>query len=184
MMLKKQRANEQIITAGTTEVGSVLPEAARSATTVVGNRHGGAQPMSVNVMRSSPAMPSFSHPSFFVAARASGVAAFPMPRKFAASEVDISFTPSPLLAVFGKTRRRIGDKSRERVLRIPPCSATFIIPHQRHIIGRSENATLTARVPPEIAASVSDATFPVKKAHTTDMRIITPEIFNAIACSY
>ncbi len=179
-MLKSASENEHIQVGMRISEGAVLPAAALKAMTVVGNRQGGAQPIKVKVMRSSPASPSFVFSSFLAAERESGVAAFPIPRRFAESAAAVSSLPIPLLQAFGNARRIIGLIRRDISLRAPHFCATDIIPPQRHISGKSDRTTDNALPPPDSAASVREEVVPQKKEAMTDITIIIPEILIAI----
>ena len=175
-----QSVTEQIQTIGTILAGDELPAALRSETMVVGNRQGGAHPIRIKVIISEDSLPSLSFGSVFIAFRARGVAALPIPRIFAAMAADTSFIPLPLFEASGKIIRMIGLMRREKRSRKPVFSATFIIPHHRHIKAMSENAVVTALPAPSMAAEVKSSVVPLNSEQITDNTIRIPENFIAI----
>ena len=179
IMLKKHSENEHNHTIGTIEAGEVLPAALRSVTTVVGNKQGGAQPLSIKVVISFESLPFFPSGSAFIAFRARGVDALPTPSMFAAIAAEVSFKPLPLFDASGKTSFIMGRMRREKRSRTPVFSATFIIPDHKHINAIRENAVVTALPAPLIAAEVNVSVFPLINENMTDITIRQPENFTA-----
>ena len=87
----------------TTEKGSLAPPIRRRPIIVVGRRLAEEVLSTAKVIISreaaagSPPRLMLSECSFFIAESASGVAALPIPRRFAPMQAEISSLPSPLL---------------------------------------------------------------------------------------
>ena len=125
--------------AGTTERGFCDPAPLLKAIIVVGSRLAAAVFITARVIISRDAS-SFFPPllmlslcNFFIASSARGVAAFPIPKRFAAMQAEISSAPSPLFAASGKNSFIMGEISFDSTLIAPALRKTSIIPHQRHI---------------------------------------------------
>jgi hypothetical protein len=146
-MATQHEQKEQIQTAPKISVGFCEFAAARKEIKVVGSSEKGAVFITVKVIISSLARSFFSlsRAIFCIALTASGVAALPIPNRFAATEAEISSFPFPVFQAVGKMRRKIGESKRERRSVNPLCRKTFKIPHQSPILPSTKRVTLTAR---------------------------------------
>ena len=177
---KTDRHDEQIQTVGRMSKGVVLPAALRSEIIVVGTRQGNAVPRTVKVIMSSVAVSLFPSESDLIAATASGVAALPTPRIFAAIAAEISDIPRRLFHASGKSGFRTGDITADNLSRKPSFSAHLITPLHRHIMPISDMVRVTAREHPDTAASESAVIFPLKRANKNEKAMIMPEILTAM----
>ena len=157
--------------------GLALPYAARSVTTEDGISWNAAVFITTNstmprVGVSPPEIRCISS----IAARPSGVAAFPMPSMFAAMFIEI-FSPTAVCAAYSGNRRRIsGERMRETFSVSPACDAMFISPSHRHIAPISSSAVSTALCAPSAAAFESAVRFPVAAAPKTARRMRTAQM--------
>lgn len=158
---------EHIHTAGTTRNGLSAPAARRSAQTVVGITDMEDVLSTASVIMSSLAvprgtpMPRARSSSFFIAARAYGVAALPIPRMLALMFAAISSTPQPERTASGNTTRKSGVIRRVRCLSTPAFLKSSIMPHHRHIVPHSVSVSFTAPEAPSSTAHESASARPV-----------------------
>ena len=136
--------------------------------------------MSLEAICSFPPRFTLSACSFFTADSASGVAAFPIPRRFAPMQADISSFPSPLSYASGKNIFKMGDIILERSLIIPASRSTCIIPHQRHIIPQRDIVSVIALSAPSNTAPPSSVKLPENAPYTIEIMQRLPNTFPSI----
>lgn len=171
-----------------TEKGSAEPAAVRSATIVVGRRFAAAvlrtarEIISDDGRAREPPLSVCVSQSFFIAASARGVAAFPIPRRFAAMLAEISSRPFPAPAD-GKKNFIIGRSGFVKSETAPDFFKTFMIPHQRHILPIRESVSVTADDAPSVIAVQSAPVLPFVNEKTNAIPHIRPKTFPSIFCS-
>ena len=117
---------------------------------------------------------------FSIAARASGVAALPIPRMFADRAAQISSFPCPDFQVLGNTRRSMGDRILESFCTAPASRRTSMMPLHRHMAPAREKIREIAFVAPSTTAFDTSERFPVETAKKTDIETRTKKHFSII----
>jgi len=97
-----------------------------------------------------------------------GVAALPKPSRFADTFDESASIASLSFAAVGKSRPRIGRRSRESFSDNPERRISSITPDQRHIIPHKERHRSTASLAPSAAAAETAGRLPFKAPKTRE----------------